>query len=146
MAADDVVRTLGIPALDMWEVVFNRKLSIKFHEDNQACLHVIRTGRNPTMRHITRTHGVNTAWLHERVRADTIQPAYIESQHQVADIFTKAFTSVPTFLRVRTLIQIVSPASRIQPAVIPACTASGVGYQTRGRPIRRFTPDASFQF
>ena len=73
------------------------------------------------MRHITRTHGVNTSWLHERVLADSIQPRYVDSKNQAADIFTKAFTSVPTFLHVRALIQVVDPSSVLQDSVVPAC-------------------------
>ena len=121
VSADDVVRTIGLPALDLWEEVLKRKVECHFHEDNQACLQVIKTGRNPTMRHITRTHGVNTSWLHERVLADRIQPRYVDSKNQAADIFTKAFTSVPTFLHVRALIQVVDPSSVLQGSVVLAC-------------------------
>ena len=79
------------------------------------------------MRHITRTHGVNTAWLHERVEQGTLRAVYIKSEEQAADIFTKAFGSVPTFERVRALIQIVSPTSRLNESVIPSCPSFAGG-------------------
>ena len=90
-------------------------------EDNQACLQTILTGKNPTMRHITITHGVNTAWLHERVDQGTLRAVYIKSDEQAADMFTKAFGSVPTFERVRALIQIASPTSKLNESVILPC-------------------------
>ena len=89
-------------------------------EDNQACLQIIKTGKNPTMRHITRTHGVNTRWLHGRAESKTILPVYCDTHEQAADIFTKAFSSVPTWEHVRALIQIVNPGESLASAIVPA--------------------------
>ena len=67
VAADTALRTIGIPALELWAVLFKRPDAvITFHEDNQAMMKVMETGRNPTMRHLGRTHRVSIAWLHER--------------------------------------------------------------------------------
>ena len=38
VAADLAVRTEGIPALELWEVLLGRTMHIIFHEDNQAMI------------------------------------------------------------------------------------------------------------
>ena len=82
-------------------------------------MQIVLTGRNPTMRHITRTHGVNSHRLHERHLSGTTQASYIDAKSQAADIFTKAFSSVPTVQHVRALIQIVNPGTDVSHAVLP---------------------------
>jgi hypothetical protein len=34
--------------------------------DNQAVIEVVRTGRNPSMRHLSRVHGISIGFLHEQ--------------------------------------------------------------------------------
>ena len=47
-------------------------------------------GRSPTMRHVSRTHRVALDWLFDRINLDSkIQTRYIDTKHQLADIFTK---------------------------------------------------------
>ena len=36
---------------------------LHMHGDNEAILQVCRTGRNPTMRHLGRTHGISITWF-----------------------------------------------------------------------------------
>ena len=43
VAADDVTRTLGIPALDIWEFLLGRSVGLDLFEDHQACLQIILT-------------------------------------------------------------------------------------------------------
>ena len=64
VAADFALRTEGMPALGLWDVLLQRTTNMKFHEDNQAAIRVCSTGRNPTMRHLGRMHGVQISWLH----------------------------------------------------------------------------------
>ena len=54
------------PAMDLWAALLPSGFSPVFHEDSQAMIHVIKTGRTPTMRHLYRIHRVSVAWLHER--------------------------------------------------------------------------------
>ena len=56
---------------------------------------MIIKGRSPTMRHVSRTHGVALDWLFDRINLDSkIQIKYVESKNQLADILTKgSFTS-----------------------------------------------------
>ena len=39
-------------------------------EDNEAVIKMIIKGRSPTMRHISRTHGVALDWLFDRINLD----------------------------------------------------------------------------
>ena len=59
-------------------------------EDNEAVIKMINKGRNPTMRHVSRTHRVALDWLFDRINLDPkIQIKYIDTKNQLADILTK---------------------------------------------------------
>ena len=59
-------------------------------EDNEAVIKMITTGRSPTMRHVSRTHGVALDWLFDRINFDPKnQIRYIDTKHQLADTLTK---------------------------------------------------------
>ena len=73
MAADFALRLCGLLALDLWHKLLSHKPGLVFHDDNQAMIRVVETGRNPTMRYISRTHGVSVAWLHERFGTKDLQ-------------------------------------------------------------------------
>ena len=68
-------------------------------EDNQAATQVIKIGRNPTMRHLQRTHGISARWLHDlfypegemgNVEESVYQLVYCEPQPQRAETFYKS--------------------------------------------------------
>ena len=90
-AADFAIRTSGVPAMQLWDTILRRDAGLVFHEDNQAMIRVIKTGRNPTMRHLRRTHRVSVAWTHETFSSLSIQLLYEKTHRQCADIFTKSF-------------------------------------------------------
>ena len=84
--------------MDVFDLVCCRPVHLILHEDNQAAIQVIKTGRNPTMRHLQRTHGISVRWLHDlfypkddmgNTEQLVYQLEYIESKLQRADIFTK---------------------------------------------------------
>ena len=52
---------------------------------------VCRTGKNPTMRHLLRTHGVSVVWLKENFDIGNYDLRYVPSTLQAADIYTKGF-------------------------------------------------------
>ena len=55
-------------------------------EDNEAVIKMIIKGRNPTMRHVSRTHRVALDWLFDRINLDPkIQIKYIDTKNQLAD-------------------------------------------------------------
>ena len=67
-------------------------------------MEVVRTGRNPTMRHLGRVHGVCIGFMHEQYGKSDGQPTanrpgggvlkmeYVSSSLMLADIYTKEFT------------------------------------------------------
>ena len=65
VSAEAALRLCGFPALDLFEASLQREVLLELMEDNQSTIQIIKTGRNPTMRHMTRTHGVNVSWLHD---------------------------------------------------------------------------------
>ena len=60
------LRAVGMPALSLWHTLLPHRPVILVHEDNQAMLRVVETGKIPTMRYLHRTHRVSVAWLHAR--------------------------------------------------------------------------------
>jgi hypothetical protein len=107
VAADHVLRVIGIPSLNMWQVLFRSGGGIIFHEDNETAIRILKTGRNLTMRHIGRTHEVDIAWLAERFKDPIIELVYAKSASMRADIFTKGFTSLEKWEPAIALISVV---------------------------------------
>ena len=69
------------------------------HRVRAPCLQIIKTGKNPALRHIHRTHGVSASALHHVFYPDDPaeeSPIYkirgVETEKQFADLFTKGFT------------------------------------------------------
>ena len=65
VSANSAIRLMGLPSLDLWEVVLGRRIALDLIEDNESTVQIIKTGKNPTMRHMSRTHGVNVMWLYD---------------------------------------------------------------------------------
>ena len=93
VAAQYAVQKMGIPSLSLWELLLGRPLKLNFREDNEACIKLLHKGYSPALRHLTRTHRVNIAWLGETLSRGHFTMAYVPSRHQAADIFTKHFTA-----------------------------------------------------
>ena len=109
VSADTAVRTIGLPALDLWDILSSTKGNLCLYEDNQAMISVVRSGRNPTMRYLERTHGVSVAWLHEIFQADHIALVYEITGKMAADIYTKGYDDARKWKSVTSLINIVTP-------------------------------------
>jgi hypothetical protein len=45
----------GIPALDLWDVIFNRQTTLDVFQDNQATQNIVLSGKAPTLRHVDRS-------------------------------------------------------------------------------------------
>ena len=59
-------------------------------EDNEAVIKMINKGRSPTVRHVSRTHGVALDWLFDRINLDPkIQIRYVDTKNQLADMLTQ---------------------------------------------------------
>ncbi len=111
VAAAFAIRKEGLPSSYIWELILPRKgadpVITVFHEDNQTMIRVIETGRNPTMRHLGRTHYVQVRWLKERFKNRDIKLIYERSNRQQADIYTKGFDSAPRWEVASTNIAVV---------------------------------------
>ena len=71
VSASTVIRTVLLPALDLWEILLKRPgMKGILKEDNDAAIRVMNTGRNPTMKQLHRVHGVSISSLHEIVSKD----------------------------------------------------------------------------
>ena len=86
VAADVAMRAMGMPALKLLQRILKQS-----HDDHKAMIGVVRSGRNPTMRHLERSHGVCISWMHEMFTRDYMYLAYEVTDRMAADIYTKAF-------------------------------------------------------
>merc|ERR1712004_690391 len=94
----------------MWDRIFPHKPPLFVHEDNQAMIRCVETGRNPTMRYLHRTHRCSVAWLHEHFSGKDISLVYELTSRMCADIYTKAFTDASKWQDACWLINVVDPA------------------------------------
>ena len=92
VAANCAVREIGLPAKDLWEVLLKRKdVPLELYEDNQSTSQMMELGKFPTLRHVQRTHGINTTWLSDCLKRTFFCVKGCHTDRQAADIFTKYF-------------------------------------------------------
>ena len=108
VALNHGLRTVAIPAADMWNVLAPQA-KLPCHEDNEVAIRVCRSGRNQTMRHLGRVHGITVAWLHEQYANGLFNLVYEPSATMAADIFTKGFTNPETWRSVGWLVSVIRP-------------------------------------
>ena len=90
VSLDHAIYKHGLPALDLWECVMNRKFSLHVMEDNEAAIRVIVTGHNPNMRHMSRTQRIDISALNDRYHAEDFRFVTCPSEFEAGDILTKA--------------------------------------------------------
>ena len=104
---------------------------------------MIMKGRNPTMRHVSRTHRVALDWLFDRINLDPkIQIKYIDTKNQLADILTKGNFTRDEWNHLWTLFNIshFSSTSCIAAMAKRAQQDSGEGRVTaKSRPMMNLT-------
>ena len=110
VAAFNALKSSGLPALDLWEKLLPGVIVLHFHEDNQAMIRVMFTGRNPTMKHLGRVHRVGIAWMHKQFEQSYLSLMYERTAYMAADIYTKAFNDKDKWDHACLLINIVDPA------------------------------------
>ena len=108
------IRTEGIPSQLLWDVVFDRRVHLQIMEDNQPAIQVVKTGKNPNMRHMSRTHGVCHMWIHETVSNPEMHCSieHCETTAMAADVFTKPFFDVQKWNHAISLIGIKAPLKK----------------------------------
>jgi hypothetical protein len=107
------MKAIGIPSKSLWGVLLRQDVPLYFHEDNQAMIQIVKTGKNPTMRHLGRVHRIAVAWLHERWLAGDVVLFYEQSELMAADIYTKGFSDQGKWKAVCWLINVVDPKKLI---------------------------------
>ena len=60
-------------------------------EDNESTFQIIKTSKNYTMRHISRTHGINIQWLHDSYNKGLLNMMYTRTEAQLAEVFIETF-------------------------------------------------------
>jgi len=73
-------------------------------------LQCVKTGRNPTMRHLQRTHRVQVGWIHEQYKSGQFVFAHESGERMPPDIFTKMFSDSNKWKAARQLINVVLPS------------------------------------
>ncbi len=111
MAGVYALQQWGLPALCLWDVIMGVQNVLHVHEDNKAMIQVAKTGRNPTMRYLNRTHRISISWLHEVCSSSQVNLQYAETDDMAADIYTKAYTNVAKWQAVCLMINMVTPKS-----------------------------------
>ena len=54
-------RAEGMPGLDLWETILQRRVELLIWEDNTASIQILDSGPSPPLRHLGRTHGISLA-------------------------------------------------------------------------------------
>ena len=79
-------------------------------EDNAVAIRACQTGKNPTMRHLNRTHGITISWLWEMYQRGEYELVWEPSNTMAADIFTKSFSNPQAWDAACELVCICQPA------------------------------------
>ena len=74
--------------------MLGRDIDLRIREDNEACIIVATKGFSPKLRHVKRTQKVDVGSLGEFIRSPDVDISYINTDDQIADIFTKGLDSV----------------------------------------------------
>ena len=82
-----------LPARDVCDRIPSKKYMSLHLGDNKAMIRAVKTGRNPTMRHLQRVQRVNIASLYERFQDPRMDIDHVGTNDMAADIYTKGFTS-----------------------------------------------------
>ena len=82
----------ALPQVELWEKLLGRPFSCVFEQDNQATVLVSKAGYSPKLRYVNRTHKINVASIKECLERENMDIRYINTNLQVADVFTKQLT------------------------------------------------------
>lgn len=97
VAADMAIRREALPALQLWEQLTSREMVVTLMEDSMSAITIMKTGRNPNMSHMSRTHRIIIGFMHEVVSRGQISLCHFRTSDMCADVFTKHFTNKITW-------------------------------------------------
>ena len=109
VSLNTALRTIGLPSLDLWEVILGGPVTLVAYEDNQATGKVVRSGKYKALRHVGRCHGVQLSFLTETLIKGLYRLDDCHTKAMAADIFTKAFTCPKRWAHAIELIGILRP-------------------------------------
>ena len=91
-------------------------IALNFHDDNEAMVSVCRTGKNPTMRHLGKVHGISLSLLCQETKKAYVNLGYISTDIMAADIFTKFYPRAKStmWVSVRKLINLLAPSEIVE--------------------------------
>ena len=125
VAADVAMKAMGMPALRLMERILGKEPKFVFFDDNKAMISVVRSGKNPTMRHLERSHGVGVTWMHECSSGTTCTwPTYEVTDRMAADIYTKAFSDSRKWKHACMQIGLLEPEMLTDPETLKIVTSS----------------------
>ena len=104
VAIDHGLAKHAIPALSLWENILGKEMIIRLMEDNSAACRIVIAGRNPSMRHMSRTQRIDVAWLNERFVEKCFMFVECPTEYQAGDLMTKHFTDVKVWERNLSLV------------------------------------------
>ena len=79
----------ALPILDLVELLFGRKVTLRLKEDNTATIKILRKGYSAKLRHVSRTHKIDLDLIKDICDAGNAELEHVETDKQAADIFTK---------------------------------------------------------
>ena len=100
---------VGMPAQALWDILLPHAPKIRFLEDNMAMLQCVKSGKNPTMRHLSRTHRISIAWISERYREGDFIFHHESGERMPPDVFTKMFENGAKWVAARQLVNVILP-------------------------------------
>ena len=130
---DSTIRLLAVPLVQIADEVFGIT-KIQIMGDNQGMLCVMKSGRNPTMRHRSRSHRVSVAWLHEQYMREAFEFAYIETDSMAADMFTKSLPNPAKWIHARKSICVFASTDELCDSVRTSRTVKACYVQLLPQP------------
>lgn len=109
VALHDGLYSDAIPVQTVLQMVFKRSIPLIIHEDNMACIQILRAGYSARLKAMNRTHKLSIAAISETINDLGLELRYTESSEQLADVFTKALAKVK-FLAALQKLRIGTPS------------------------------------
>ena len=80
----------AVPTVDHLTEILSQEVSLTCFQDNEATIAVVRNGWSIKLRHVTKTHKIDLASLHDVFKDPlTFLVHYCPTDQQAADVFTK---------------------------------------------------------